>query len=236
VIGFNHYMNNQIQGDWYENYYAKVSISGDASNIVGKILHRFLEYGKKVVSQERSILEIGVNNGEHIDFVKGGWASYIAIDVRTPSENTLKYFHDRNVKFVLADVHELPFPNDSFDEVIITCVLHHLLDPDKALIQVKRVLKPGGKVYILIPNDPGLSYRTVRHLTSVRRAKKLNFKNQLQDLHYSEHRNHYLGLIYSLKRVFKEDIIELRSFPFFFNSYDLNLLTRAKIVLKSDNC
>ena len=47
---------------------------------------------------------------------------------------------------VVGDAHSLPFKNDSFDVVLATEVLEHLKEPQRALNEMKRVLKDGGKL------------------------------------------------------------------------------------------
>ncbi len=55
--------------------------------------------------------------------------------------------HDFHFKYILDD--KIDFPDNSFD--IITCffVLHHILDLDKIMKEIRRVLKPGGYIIIL---------------------------------------------------------------------------------------
>ena len=48
-------------------------------------------------------------------------------------------------KCQLASACAIPFPDNSFDSVVCRSVLHHIPIPDKALSEIKRVLKPGGK-------------------------------------------------------------------------------------------
>ena len=48
---------------------------------------------------------------------------------------------------VLADGHFLPFRDASFDGVSIQAVLEHVLDPYTVVLEIHRVLKPGGIVY-----------------------------------------------------------------------------------------
>jgi len=50
--------------------------------------------------------------------------------------------------FVAADVYRLPFVSGLFDSATMIRVLHHLAEPVKALIQVRRVLQPSG-IFIL---------------------------------------------------------------------------------------
>ena len=54
-----------------------------------------------------------------------------------------------NVDFYQASADDLPFNNDYFDTVICSNSFHHYLQPIVALKEVKRVLKPNGKIHIL---------------------------------------------------------------------------------------
>lgn len=53
-----------------------------------------------------------------------------------------------NVEFQVADVHKLPFADDTFDVAFAHQVLQHLPDPVKALQEMRRVVKPGGIVAV----------------------------------------------------------------------------------------
>jgi SAM-dependent methyltransferase len=50
------------------------------------------------------------------------------------------------VDFTVADVHALPYPDDSFDVVHAHQVLQHVADPVRALTEMRRVCRPGGVV------------------------------------------------------------------------------------------
>jgi SAM-dependent methyltransferase len=60
------------------------------------------------------------------------------------AEALRKERHLENVEFQVADIHELPFPVESFDVVFTSSVLEHLADPGQALENMHRALKPGG--------------------------------------------------------------------------------------------
>ncbi len=49
------------------------------------------------------------------------------------------------VDWQVADAQELPFPNQSFDSVVSTWTLCSIPDVDKALREIRRVLRAGGK-------------------------------------------------------------------------------------------
>ena len=57
------------------------------------------------------------------------------------------------LKFEVADATNLPYPNDSFDVILIANALHVMPSPEKALIEIDRVLKKDG--LLIAPNFVG---------------------------------------------------------------------------------
>lgn len=66
---------------------------------------------------------------------------YVRMDLRTP---------DGSVD-ILADAHELPFPDDCFDCLFASEVMEHLHDPQRFTAEALRVVRPGGAVVITVP-------------------------------------------------------------------------------------
>ncbi len=62
------------------------------------------------------------------------------------AEASARGLPDDAVRFQVADVHALPFPDDSFDVVHAHQVLQHVGDPVRALAEMRRVCRPGGVV------------------------------------------------------------------------------------------
>ena len=56
-----------------------------------------------------------------------------------------------NFIFMQANAESIPLDNDFFDIIICTNSFHHYLNPDKALDEMYRLLRSGGKIYLLDP-------------------------------------------------------------------------------------
>ena len=91
------------------------------------------------------------------------------------SEEMLKNARENAARFNLpvefrhGDAENLPFEDESFDAVVNRHVLWTLPNPDKAIAEWKRVLKPGGKIVIVDGNwylnlDGSLKRRVWRYL------------------------------------------------------------------------
>ena len=79
------------------------------------------------------------------------------------------------VRSVLMDDqagHELPFDNGQFDLVISFYSLEHLHPLDRYLVEINRVLVPGGQLVGAIPAEGGIAWGLGRYLTTRRYFKK----------------------------------------------------------------
>ncbi|MGZ8763786.1 MAG: class I SAM-dependent methyltransferase, partial [Acidimicrobiia bacterium] len=52
---------------------------------------------------------------------------------------------------VQGDALELPFPDDSLDRIVCSEVLEHIWDDERAISELVRVLKPGGRMAVTVP-------------------------------------------------------------------------------------
>jgi len=61
----------------------------------------------------------------------------------------------QNVGVKAGNLEALPVPDDDLDVALISLVLHHVPDPGRALTEVARVVKPGGRVLVvdMLPHD-----------------------------------------------------------------------------------
>ena len=94
--------------------------------------------------------------------------------------------------FLLMDAHNLDFEDDSFDFVYGCAILHHL-DYSRALDEIYRVLKPGGKILFAEPLGINPIAKLVRVMTPFARTideKPLMFK-ELSELEKKFNTSHY---------------------------------------------
>ena len=56
------------------------------------------------------------------------------------------------IEFRQADAHDLPFPDEAFDRCLATQVFQHLPRPERALAEMVRVARTGGRVVITEPD------------------------------------------------------------------------------------
>lgn len=203
--------------------YRSCTLTGDPTSRAGQILHRLLEVGQVHPVRPR-VLEVGANRGEHMSFVRHRWDEYLLLDLTPPDPAVLASFAE-DVQFVTGDAHSLPFPDGHFDRTIMTCVLHHVEHPELALMELRRVTKPGGRISVLLPTDPGIAYRVVRWLTSGAMARRADRYSEERLSHAREHRNHYASLLTLLRHVLRFDEVHERPFPLGLPSWNLNLVT-----------
>ncbi len=183
-------------------------VSTGARGLYHNLSHMMLENPFRHQHFSR-ILEVGGGNFEHLNFVKSTFDEYLVTDLIQPKVSVPRT--KNKIKFQLADIHALPYENDCFDRIIVTCVLHHVNDPRKAISELFRVLKPGGHLSILLPCDPGILFRLIRRVTSDKYLKNSGVDVEL--LRAIEHRNHFLSIETLLYRKFADCSIRKRSFP-----------------------
>jgi len=75
-----------------------------------------------------------------------GTGAFAAAFAARCSRHAQRHLHDRNIKAELlqSDVNNLPFADDRFDVILVAHVIEHMADPERAVVELCRVLKPGG--------------------------------------------------------------------------------------------
>jgi ubiquinone/menaquinone biosynthesis C-methylase UbiE len=109
------------------------------------------------------VLEIGAGTGANLPHYAAGVESLVLTDPETPMLRRLQRAarqHGPLAQVLQAPAEDLPFEDDSFDAVVSTLVLCGVDDQPRALREVRRVLRPGGRLLFLEhvrSDDPGLA-------------------------------------------------------------------------------
>jgi SAM-dependent methyltransferase len=108
------------------------------------------------------VLEIGCGLGtDGAQFAQAG-ADYTGVDLTEAAVGLArKRFELFNLpgKFRTADAENLDFPDESFDLVYSHGVLHHTPDTMRAVTEIHRVLRPGGRAIVMLYHRDSYNYR-----------------------------------------------------------------------------
>jgi phosphatidylethanolamine/phosphatidyl-N-methylethanolamine N-methyltransferase len=215
-------VNNDLYYDLFYDFLLDDQLRTPLSYMV-RLNHKSLEKSIPINTKYKKILELGARNGQHFKYVQHEFEEYIESDIRPQSSEKIHKARDKRIVFRIVDAQNLKeFENNGVDRIIATCVLIHLGDPIKALLEFKRVVKKdNGLISLYIPCEPGLILRISRFLTTVQKGRKHGLDHL--HFHYKEHKFHYLFLKSAIEDVFKENEIIWRKYPFYFGSWNLNL-------------
>lgn len=108
-----------------------------------------LEYIKNNIGKHEKIIEIGCGDGKLAKLLrKNGYENLTLLDIDD-------YLLDDLKRFLLnIDVsrEKIPFENENIDVILAMAVVEHLENPFFAAREIERVLKPGGILFMAVPN------------------------------------------------------------------------------------
>jgi len=106
-------------------------------------------------SGDRAI-EIGAGGGVVFRTIRHQYKFMTALDISAPRVKALKdeFASDPNVEVLLLDIEResIPHPDGTFDLAILIDVIEHFVDPIGPLVEIYRVMKPGGCLIVGAPN------------------------------------------------------------------------------------
>jgi SAM-dependent methyltransferase len=110
---------------------------------------------KSGITSGSNVLEIGCGDGALSGLIYKNFKCNL--HGTEPSEEGIRFCnemfekHNYKASFSVVGGYTLPFPDNHFDFVILADVIEHLQQPDTMLVEMQRLLKPGGKAIITTP-------------------------------------------------------------------------------------
>jgi 2-polyprenyl-3-methyl-5-hydroxy-6-metoxy-1,4-benzoquinol methylase len=122
-----------------------------------------LEYASMLMQQlqelrieKGTLLDIGAGRGETLRVAREhGWEVTGIETSPSFAEYATRY---SGAQIIQKPLHECGFNENTFDAVVLGAVLEHLYNPAEVVQEIARVLKPGGALFIDVPNERGLYF------------------------------------------------------------------------------
>lgn len=133
-------------------------------NIPNKIfLYKRIETILKVLDQDKAkcenVLDVGCGSGEFTIMLKNYAENVVGIDYSEDMINQAKSNNNaNNVNFQFGDCNDINFENNNFDRIFALGLIDYVENIEKVIIELKRVLKKGGKLIVTIPKNPTIFF------------------------------------------------------------------------------
>lgn len=116
---------------------------------------RYWDYRDKVALSHvtgKRIVDIGCGEGITLEKLVRLYPDRQIVGIDSEPEN-IKICQIHGLPIQYGTVFDLPFEDNSIDCILFFEVIEHLYEPEKALAEIRRVLKPLGRLALIFPND-----------------------------------------------------------------------------------
>lgn len=113
-----------------------------------------LEFFLKHIKPHQKIVDVGCFDGFFTESLANRGYDVTGVDRLDSIVNKTRKISTSG-HYVKGFAEEMPFPDNSFDVGIYSHILHHVFDPNKTISEARRILKPNGKIIVLVPYELG---------------------------------------------------------------------------------
>ena len=101
-----------------------------------------------------TVLDVGCGQGFESARLAGAERAVIGLDYEIDSLRQARGLHGAAVRPMAADASALAVASGAVDWVVSSHLIEHLADPSPHVAELARVLRPGGRAFVLTPNAP----------------------------------------------------------------------------------
>ncbi len=132
-------------------------------------------------------------------FTKQNVGEIIAVD---NAPELVEHFSRQGVQIRLGDAYHIPFPENYFAGAFCCWLFEHLPEPDRAMLEIHRVLKPGGYACIVVPS-PHDMHAFYDDYTHVRPYTPVSLSHLAEGAAFSKHSVEYLPWMRGIRYVIR---------------------------------
>lgn len=166
------YVQGSFYGDIAEPFYLSPDkLGGDYAAVrFARELRLFTRH-----CQQGTVLDVGCSTGAFLHQLTSRHPGRYAVLGTDVAGGALDYAASRGVPVLRSSFLEHDFGGQRFDAVTFWAVMEHLAEPRRFLAKAASVLRPGGHLFILVPNLRSLAHRCLGPRYRYVMAEHLNY-------------------------------------------------------------
>jgi 2-polyprenyl-3-methyl-5-hydroxy-6-metoxy-1,4-benzoquinol methylase len=141
----------------YEKLYSDEKNSGNLGE--SRRVKIMLAMADRLDLEEKNILDIGCHDGIFLSLVKNRRNNFFGLEASDWGVEKAQKKEIKATKFFWNDESKLPYQDNFFEVVVAGEIIEHIFDTDFFLAEIRRVLRPGGKLILSTPNIASLGRR-----------------------------------------------------------------------------
>lgn len=153
------YMDTEATQDNFLDYYRHGAVAPKYYDMFGKIdtdeyYSHLIELMRPYIDKNSNMLDIAGAWGEFAAYLKE--LGYENVTVMDPNESCISHATSMGLKTVTSDsTNMMALKDNSLDMVILNHTLEHVLDVETTMLNIRRVLKKDGYLFIEVPDVEG---------------------------------------------------------------------------------
>lgn len=147
-------------GRYYPADYAPFNRRGLAARIKARFMEREIDALWALLAPPARVLDLGCATGDLLQAIRDrGNADVVGIE---PSAQAAAIARDRGLDVHTGDLQQAHLPDASIDVALLSHVIEHLPSPSDTLAELRRIVRPGGRLVLWLPNGDSLAARVWR--------------------------------------------------------------------------